>query len=108
MTSAQHTPEHSPEHTPEHRELIALANQIMPFGKYKGDLLLDLPEPYLVWFHGEGWPGGALGERMAAMYEVKVNGLEKLLRPLVGVAVDAASESNLDSEEEPTHGPESD
>lgn len=67
----------------EHEELIALANQVMPFGKYKGDLLLDLPEPYLVWFHGEGFPNGKLGERMAAMYEVKVNGLEKLLRPLV-------------------------
>ncbi len=64
-------------------DLVALANQVMPFGKYKGDLLLDLPEPYLVWFHGEGWPSGKLGERMAAMYEVKVNGLEKLLRPLV-------------------------
>ena len=63
--------------------LIELANQVMPFGKYKGELLLDLPEPYLVWFHGEGWPNGVLGERMAAMYEVKVNGLEKLLRPLV-------------------------
>ncbi len=67
----------------EHAELIALANQVMPFGKYKGDLLLDLPEPYLVWFHGEGFPSGKLGEQMATMYEVKVNGLEKLLRPLV-------------------------
>jgi len=67
----------------EHEELIALANQVMPFGKYKGELLLDLPEPYLVWFHGEGFPNGKLGEQMATMYEVKVNGLEKLLRPLV-------------------------
>lgn len=67
----------------EHDELIALANQVMPFGKYKGELLLDLPEPYLVWFHGEGFPDGKLGQQMATMYEVKVNGLEKLLRPLV-------------------------
>jgi len=75
---------HTAEHTDEqHAELIALANQVMPFGKYKGELLLDLPEPYMVWFHGEGFPGGVLGERMAAMYEVKVNGLEQLLRPLV-------------------------
>lgn len=67
----------------EHEELITLANQIMPFGKYAGELLLDLPEPYLVWFKGEGWPRGKLGERMAAMFEVKLNGLESLLRPLV-------------------------
>jgi len=67
----------------EHEELIALANQIMPFGKYEGRILLDLPEPYLVWFKGQGWPRGKLGERMALMYEVKLNGLEGLLRPLV-------------------------
>ena len=67
----------------EHEELIALANQVMPFGKYKGELLLNLPEPYLVWFHGEGFPDSKLGWQMATMYEVKVNGLEKLLRPLV-------------------------
>lgn len=67
----------------EHEELIALANQVMPFGKYKGELLLNLPEPYLVWFHGEGFPDSKLGRQMATMYEVKVNGLEKLLRPLV-------------------------
>lgn len=67
----------------DHEELLALANQIMPFGKYQGRILLDLPEPYLVWFKGEGWPRGKLGERMAVMYEVKVNGLEGLLRPLV-------------------------
>lgn len=67
----------------DHEELIALANQIMPFGKYRDRILLDLPEPYLVWFKGEGWPHGKLGERMAIMYEVKVNGLENLLRPLV-------------------------
>lgn len=71
-----------------HEELIALANQLMPFGKYEGRILLDLPEPYLVWFRGQGWPRGKLGERMAVMFEVKVNGLEPLLRPLVGVSLD--------------------
>ena len=67
----------------DHEELIALANQVMPFGKYAGELLLNLPEPYLVWFKGEGWPQGKLGERMAMMFEVKLNGLEHLLRPLI-------------------------
>ena len=58
-------------------------NQIMPFGKYAGRCLLDLPEPYLVWFHNKGFPPGKLGEQLALMYEVKLNGLEDMLRPLI-------------------------
>jgi len=58
-------------------------NQIMPFGKYTGRKLIDLPEPYLVWFYGQGFPKGKLGEQLALMYEVKLNGLEKILLPLV-------------------------
>lgn len=54
----------------------------MPFGKYKGVLLCDLPEPYLVWFHKEGFPTGKLGALLATMYEIKLNGLEYLLKPL--------------------------
>lgn len=54
----------------------------MPFGKYKGVLLCDLPEPYLVWFHKEGFPNGKLGALLATMYEIKLNGLEYLLKPL--------------------------
>ncbi|QDF68471.1 DUF3820 family protein [Shewanella sp. SNU WT4] len=48
----------------------------MPFGKYKGLKLLRLPEPYLVWFHRQGFPPGKLGEQLALMYEIKLNGLE--------------------------------
>ena len=54
----------------------------MPFGKYKGTLLCDLPEPYLVWFHTKGFPEGKLGGLLATIYEIKVNGLEYLLKPL--------------------------
>lgn len=54
----------------------------MPFGKYKGTLLCDLPEPYLVWFHAKGFPDGKLGGLLATIYEIKVNGLEYLLKPL--------------------------
>lgn len=66
------------------QELIQIVNQIMPFGRFQGRRLIELPEPYLVWFHNRGFPEGALGRRMAAMYEIKVNGLEKLLQPLIG------------------------
>ena len=58
-------------------------NQTMPFGKYAGRKLLHLPEPYLVWFHQQGFPNGKLGEQLALIYEVKLNGLENVLEPLL-------------------------
>ncbi|GAA0214539.1 MULTISPECIES: DUF3820 family protein [Kangiella] len=64
--------------------LLQSINQTMPFGKYKGRKLLELPEPYLVWFHKNGYPEGKLGQQLALMYEVKLNGLEGMLRPLLG------------------------
>ncbi|MFT6551431.1 MAG: hypothetical protein ACJA1I_001471 [Zhongshania marina] len=63
--------------------LIDAVNQVMPFGKYQGRKLLELPEPYLVWFHKQGFPKGKLGEQLALMYEIKLNGLENMLRPLL-------------------------
>jgi len=63
--------------------LIELANARMPFGKYKGSLLIELPEPYLVWFNQKGFPQGKLGNQLAQMYEIKLNGLEQLIWPLV-------------------------
>ena len=62
--------------------LIKLAHTKMPFGKYEGRFLIDLPEYYLVWYHGKGFPKGKLGEQLATMYEIKLNGLESLLTPL--------------------------
>lgn len=67
------------------KSLIDAINQTMPFGKYAGRKLLQLPEPYLVWFHGKGFPEGKLGQQLALMYEVKLNGLESMLEPLLRV-----------------------
>ena len=64
-------------------ELVRTINTVMPFGRFKGRKLLELPEPYLVWFHNEGFPRGKLGEQLGLMYEIKVNGLETILRPLM-------------------------
>ncbi|MCF2902014.1 DUF3820 family protein [Pseudoalteromonas sp. SSMSWG5] len=58
-------------------------NTKMPFGKYAGRPLLLLPEPYLVWFKQQGFPEGQLGAQLAMIYEVKLNGLEKMLMPLL-------------------------
>lgn len=63
--------------------LVKLANTKMPFGKYKGYYLVNLPEPYLVWFRQKGFPEGKLGDMLQEMYDIKVNGLEQLIRPLI-------------------------
>ena len=58
-------------------------NQTMPFGKYAGRRLFHLPEPYLVWFNTQGFPKGKLGQQLALMYEIKLNGLESVVEPLL-------------------------
>lgn len=65
-------------------DLLKIANMKMPFGRYKDRSLIDLPEPYVVWFHGQGFPEGELGRLLAQLYEIKVNGLEYLFKPLKG------------------------
>ena len=64
------------------QRLKKLANMKMPFGKYQGLRLIDLPEPYVVWFHQKGMPSGELGILMQTLYEIKLNGLEHLIHPL--------------------------
>jgi uncharacterized protein (DUF3820 family) len=66
--------------------LLKLAGAVMPFGKYRGTRLVDLPEPYVVWFSRQGFPQGELGDLLRAVYEIKVNGLEYLFKPLRGPA----------------------
>ncbi len=65
-----------------HQQFIELAEMKMPYGKYAGRLLIDLPEPYVVWYAQKGFPEGKLGRMMAIIYEIKVNGLEYLFEPL--------------------------
>jgi uncharacterized protein (DUF3820 family) len=59
--------------------LVQIARMPMPFGRYQGTRLLDLPEPYVVWFAKRGFPKGRLGMLLATLYEIKVNGLEPML-----------------------------
>lgn len=55
----------------------------MPFGKYRGQRLIDLPEPYVVWLSQQGFPTGLLGQQLALIYEIKLNGLETMLKPML-------------------------
>jgi uncharacterized protein (DUF3820 family) len=65
------------------KELLELlVTRDMPYGKYKGRLLADLPGSYLTWFAREGFPKGELGRLLALMHEIDHNGLKPLLDPL--------------------------
>jgi len=63
-------------------DLLKLARMKMPFGKYQGRILADLPEPYLLWFSKQGFPKGELGKLLALMLELHIHGLNGLLNPL--------------------------
>jgi uncharacterized protein (DUF3820 family) len=62
------------------KQLIKLAHTTMPFGKYEGRYLIDLPEYYVVWYSNKGFPKGQLGQQLQLIYELKINGLEELIR----------------------------
>ncbi len=68
--------------TPEQKQLIKLAHTKMPFGKYEGYYLIDLPEYYVVWYSQKGFPNGTLGSQMQLVYELKLNGLEEIVRTI--------------------------
>lgn len=63
-------------------DLMKIARMPMPFGKFKGLALIELPEPYVVWFYNQGLPDGELGRLLGLLYEIKLNGLEYLFEPL--------------------------
>ncbi|MBL4745550.1 MAG: DUF3820 family protein [Flavobacteriaceae bacterium] len=60
-----------------------VAKAIMPFGKYKGRFLINLPEHYIVWYRNKGFPKGKLGDMMGLVYELQLNGLEHLVHRLM-------------------------
>ncbi|SDL60527.1 hypothetical protein SAMN04488034_10640 [Salinimicrobium catena] len=67
---------------PNHKSLLELAHAKMYFGKYKGRYLSELPEHYLVWFRQQGFPKGKLGDQLQQVFELKVNGMEHILRTI--------------------------
>ena len=72
----------TPLQSPDKSILISLVNDKMPFGKYADRFLCDLPVYYLEWFKRQGFPKGKLGMQLETIYEIKLNGLEYLLKPL--------------------------
>jgi uncharacterized protein (DUF3820 family) len=75
-------PETSPPQLLEPADLVKLVTMLMPYGKYQGRMLADLPGHYLNWFAREGFPKGELGRLIALMQEIDHNGLSDLLKPL--------------------------
>ena len=62
--------------------LIDLSKMKMPYGKYKGRYLIDLPEHYIVWYKNKGFPYVKLGKQLELVYEIQLNGLEDIIREI--------------------------
>ncbi len=66
----------------EEKHLIKLASMPMPFGKYAGKTLIDLPETYLIWFANKGFPEGELGQLLGLCLEIKTQGVDEVVQGL--------------------------
>jgi uncharacterized protein (DUF3820 family) len=66
----------------EEKHLIKLASMPMPFGKYAGKTLIDLPEAYLIWFANKGFPEGELGQLLGLCLEIKTQGVDEVVQGL--------------------------
>lgn len=64
---------------PDSQILVDIVQTKMPFGKYKGTLVSDIPISYLEWMHNKGFPPGKLGMMLATVYEIKINGLTDII-----------------------------
>ena len=74
----------------EKQDLIDLASWSMPFGRYQGKVLIDLPEEYLLWFVDRGFPEGRLGYLMKVCLEIKVDGSEAIVKAIKEKLAEAA------------------
>lgn len=63
--------------------LIKMVQFKMPFGQYKGRYITNLPVHYLEWFSRQGFPDGQLGQYLSTIYEIKINGLDDVLKPII-------------------------
>ncbi len=68
---------------PDPQFMIELVNARMPFGRYENSYITELPVHYLEWFEREGFPAGKLGQQLSTMYEIKTNGLDRLIKPII-------------------------
>ena len=64
------------------QDLITLITTTMPYGKFQGRVLIDIPEEYLLWMNKQGMPSGRLGFLLSLALEIRINGLEQILEPL--------------------------
>jgi len=74
------------ENVPNGELLFQLVQMKMPFGKYKGTVLYQLPVTYLEWFNRKGFPEGKLGMLLSTLYEIRLNGLEEILHTIASKA----------------------
>ena len=68
--------------TDQNKVLMDLVMTKMPYGKYKGKFIADIPENYLVWYHSKGFPEGKLGMLLSTAYEIRLNGLDEIFAKL--------------------------
>ena len=70
------------ENAPDKHLLLRLLDTPMPFGKYKGRMIIDLPEAYLLWFQKKGFPRGEIGQLLQLALEIEVSGSKNLVKSL--------------------------